>query len=130
MRISPQQYATAWYTALKQSPRSEWEAISNSVIRTVHRQGKLKWLSGIVHAVEQFENADNGTTSVTVRLAHAQDSAVVQNLVKEILNETNVRISTVVDPELIGGAQVETENTRWDLSLRAQLRNLEKTINA
>lgn len=130
MRITPKQYARAWYTALQQSPKTEWDAISDSVIRTIHRQGKMKWFAGIVRAVERLEHANTGVAPVTVRTAHSQPDAVINNLVQSILGQRETRITHSVDPRLIGGAQVETENSRWDLSLRGQLRNLEKTINA
>jgi F0F1-type ATP synthase delta subunit len=130
MRITPKQYAQAWYASLTQSPQSEWDAISASVIRTIHRQGKMKWLSSIVAAVERLENAETGVTSVTVRTAHSQNDKMINELVQTILGDRAARVKQIVDPELIAGAQVETENSRWDFSLRGQLRNLEKTINA
>jgi F0F1-type ATP synthase delta subunit len=130
MRITPQQYALAWYTALQKSPRSEWDRISRSVIRTVHHQGKMKWLREIVRAVERLEGRATGKTAVTVRLAYPHHEKIVEDLVQTILKTKEAHIHTVIDPDLIGGAQVETENSRWDLSLRGALRSLEKTINA
>jgi len=130
MRITARQYALAWYSALKNAPKSEWGAISDAVIRTIHKQGKMKLFRDIIHGVERLDDTQTGTTAVTVRLAHNTDDATVNALVEHFLPSIKSRVSTTIDTSLIGGAQIQTENSRWDASVRGQLRSLEKTINA
>ena len=49
-------------------------------------------------------------------------------LVKEITGHDVSDIDISTDPELLGGLQIETQNTRWDLSLRGQLQKINHTL--
>lgn len=66
---------------------------------------------------------------MTIKSAHAVDDAVITEQLKIVLPNTDVQIKKEIDTSIIGGIQIETENKRWDFSLRGQLRSLSKTIN-
>ena len=59
--------------------------------------------------------------------AHEITETQAKKLAKEILKE-DIIVSTVINPELIGGVQIETKNKRWDLSIRKTLQQLEKQL--
>lgn len=128
MRLSAQQYAHAWWESLHEAPQNEWDAISKRFLTYIHHNGDLKLLSEVGRIVAQMEQAATGTESVVVRSAHALDSDWVKKQVSTFVEHPSTTIEQVIDPELVGGVQIETPNKRWDLSLRGQLRALKQHL--
>ena len=128
MRATAKQYADAWYEQLKDSPADQWDTISNNMLTIIRQDGNMRMLTDILRLAEERQLHDQGKTAVTVRSAYPMDEQEAKEAVASLLPDTEAVITSVTDPELIGGIQVETKNTRWDMSLRGQLRSISKSI--
>lgn len=129
MKLSPKYYAQAWQSSLAESQPSDWKAISRRYLQHVYHHGHIKWLPEILRLVARLQHEQAGTVAVTVRTAHHFDVKVLQELVATVLPSTKAVIESQVDERLIGGAQIETSNQRWDLSVKGQLNQLAHTLS-
>ena len=130
MKATPQQYAQAWYLALKEAKEDQWEAISQALLRKLQKEGNQSMIHQIVRLVSELENQDLGQVEVRVRTAKALDDAVVQALVKDLFQVEGVQATITQDASLVGGIVLETKDQRWDLSVKHQLEQLKSTLKA
>lgn len=128
MKATPAQYARAWYDSLKAADSAQWDDISQRYLEHLHHAGDLNKISTIKRLMTDLETAERGVTPVTVRTAHDQSAESILPLVKDVLGEYAVDVTTVSDDSLIGGIQIETRNKRFDLSLAGELRQLKKAL--
>ncbi len=129
MRATAKQYAEAWYEKLMDADPKEWDQLSANMLKLIHQNGMMRSLPEITRLFEAQQLKDKKITPVTIKSAHAVDDAVITEQLKIVLPNTDVQIKKEIDTSIIGGIQIETENKRWDFSLRGQLRSLSKTIN-
>lgn len=131
MKTSPKQFARAWHRALQQTDRAEWDAVSKRLLLLVQRQGHSRSLPVIKQLITEYDHAAHARIPVTVKTAHALDQQTLAAAVQRVLGSgVRADITTQIDPELLGGISIETKNSRWNMSLQAQLHQLVKTINA
>lgn len=128
MQATPEQYAKALYAALTEAEASKRPAIIASFLESLHSIGKLRWIQTIVRYISNVEQQETGNTRVTVRLAHESDDATVQALVKRFVAADSTTVQVELDPAMIGGFEIETDNQRWVGSLAAQLSQLERSL--
>lgn len=128
MRLTPKYYAQAWFAALSESKPEDWSTISQRVLQHVYKHGNVKWLPEIVRLVSALQHKQAGTVPVTVRTARSLDAALLKQLVSAVLPTANTVIEQQVDTRVIGGAQIETTDQRWDLSIQGQLNQLAHTL--
>lgn len=124
MRVTPSYYAQAWFSALLESPRAEWSEVSGRVLQHVYRHGHVKWLPEIVRRVAELEHQQNGTTPVTIRVAHQLDSEFIQTLLQRFLPDVKPVVEQILEEQLIGGIQIETDTLRYNASVKSQLNQL------
>ncbi len=129
MRITPQQYAQAWYDALKATDEQQWPAISQAMLSRLQREGNLSRLGQIRQYVEELEREEQGVVKVTVKTAHDLDKQVISDLVKQLL-AAEVELDIREEKDLLGGVIVETADRRWDLSARGQLNQLKQQLTS
>lgn len=129
MRVSPQQYAQAIYDLLTDESVDATE-VMQKYLRTVHANGHLRWLPEIVRRVKEIEQSAQNITGVTIRSAYELDEQTRTELLAKTVGTTNVEVETVIDTNLIGGVQIETQNERWDFSIESRLRALAASINS
>lgn len=129
MQLTPQQYAIAWYEALQESKESQWEEISQTVLRRLQREGKLNQLSAILDAIRELEAEQSDKAFVHVTTAHKMPSKELEALVKELTGAKEVELTTTEDKELLGGVVVRTKNHLWDISVKHQLEQLKERLN-
>ncbi len=130
MRATAQQYAQAWYGALTESPATEWDGISQSFMKHMHHKGDMGMVSEVQRIIALLEREDKGIVRVVVRTAHVLDEQTITDAIRRVFGGTEVAVETVIDETIIGGLQIETDDSRWDLSLRGQLRALEQQLTA
>ena len=128
MQISLQNYAQAWYESLKQSDSKDWAAISERLLEQLQRAGKLSWRKRILQEVQNMIDKETETVAVHITAAHDIEYAPMQELIKQLLDTRNVRLSQSVNKDLLGGFILETANDRWDLTIKNQLDSLSKAI--
>ncbi len=130
MKVSPQQYAQAWYLALKETKEDQWEAISQTLLRRLQKEGNQSMISEIVRLVTELENQDLGQVEVQVRTAKSLDDSIVHALVKDLFQVEGVQATITQDESLVGGIVLETKDQRWDLSVKHQLEQLKSALKA
>lgn len=128
MKLSTRQLATAWFEALQESAPAEWSGISQRMLRHLYIRGQLRRLREIVRAMSVLEHERQGTTPVTVRLAHALPEPLIAQAVQRVLPNIRAVIESVQAPAVLGGLQIETPNQRFDLSIQARLHQLTNII--
>jgi len=125
MTITPKQYALAWYELLRDKDAKK--EINKKMLAHLYKTGHLSKLAEILRNLEEIEHLKSGVERATITSAREITDKDANRLAKEIL-KTEVIISQKINPDLIGGLQIETKNKRWDLSLKHQLTSLEKQL--
>lgn len=128
MKITAKQYAHAWYAALEAAPKDQWDDISQRFLQHIHSYGFMKQLPHIQYLIERLEYQKKGVTPVLVRSAHTINADILQAVISQVIGDIPVDIRLIEDPLVIGGVKIETENSRWDMSLHGELRQLKKTL--
>lgn len=121
MQITPRNVADAWQEALAESPAQKRKQISTRFLEHLYRSNRLSWLPAIIRALEMRERRTSGIEAVTVTSSHTLPAQLAHKLVKEVMGNAKTSITQAIDPELLGGVQIETADNRWDLSLRTRL---------
>ena len=129
MQLTPQQYAQAWYQALKEAKAKDWETISQTMLRRLRREGKLNTLSTIIEQIKDIESAESNKAFVEVTTAHKSEAKDLEALVKELLAVDEVELTVKQDKTLLGGLVMKTKNHLWDLSTKNQLEQLKESLN-
>lgn len=130
MKLSPIIYAQIWFEALQEAPDSDWHVISERILQHIYRHSHVKWLPEIQRQMVVLEHAKNGTTPVTVRTARTIDPDLLQAFVKRFLPDILPVITQEIDPNIIGGVQIETTNQRFNASIQSQLTHLAHTLKS
>lgn len=129
MRATTEQLAHAWYNALTAENNTEKRSeISDKFLQYVYRGGDMKNLSEIVRHMQQLERENSHIDSVTLTSAHPLSDEQQKDILKKIFGERTMRVTTATDESLIGGVQVETQNTRYDMTIKSHLKQLENAL--
>ena len=84
-------------------------------------------LSEFCRRYDKANNIENVTVVSAVPLTKEQKAAIGQKLSQRL--EKNVRLTAKVDPSLIGGIRIETENTALDGSVRQRIDAIRQTLH-
>lgn len=128
MKVTPRAIALSLYQSLQQADQSQWDEIVQQHLEYVTRMGKSQWTRHILSEVRTLEQEEKGITPVKVTIGREESKEMVMPLLQKLIPEGEKEIEMSVDPALIGGIRVETENQRWDLSMKKQLQKLSQTI--
>ena len=126
MRISSQQLAQALVSALEQHP-SRTDEITDRFISWCRQYHVLPFLPRILFHVERFMQEKRAGETVEVTTAHRLSSEAMADLLHKCgfdLKPNSDRVHVSVDPSLIGGFRIRTQNRVWDGSVRNQLRRV------
>jgi F0F1-type ATP synthase delta subunit len=122
MISTPKQYALAWYELLSSSSHNQWKKITTSVLYHLYKNGRISWLPEITTLMEQYER-------ITITSTSKLDTALTKKIINKLLPDKKVIITEKLDPYILGGVKVETQNQRWNLNLRSQLALLFKKLS-
>jgi F-type H+-transporting ATPase subunit delta len=91
---------------------------------------RLSHLAGIVNCYRRLLNEAKGRVDAKVVSVTALEPSVVERLRGQLraISGKEVILQQVVDPDLLGGLQVELEGKIYDGSLRTQLENMKQRI--
>lgn len=129
MKLTAQHFARRWYMSLKGAQASAWPEISKGMLAQVLRLGMKRDLPAIKKAFERLHLADSKILEVIVTSAKPGTTMEEGKLLKDLFGSREVQLSRRVDPALLGGIIVETQDDRWDFSVRQQLHRLSRGIN-
>ncbi|MCW1929775.1 MAG: F0F1 ATP synthase subunit delta [Candidatus Kerfeldbacteria bacterium] len=126
MKITAAQYAQSWYQILRES--KDRDAALKQLLDHLHVTGKLKLLPEIVRLIGEIEQKETGMTKVTITSAHELSKAIIEELLQKTLGHAKADVATLIEPELIGGARVRTQDEQWDLSVHGQLNAMKNQV--
>lgn len=121
------QQARQWENALRRTDPKEWDAVSDRMVRTVMARGGVRSLKAVGEAMETL-NAAAPALPVTLVCARDLDDKTERHILNQLFGDQEVTVIKKIDPALIAGVIVRTEDKQWDLSVRHQLERLKRSI--
>lgn len=128
MRVSPKQYAQALIELLTDATHAERTERIQQFLQTLYHKGELKLLSEIVRHVERLDDQQRGVLPVQVTIAQTHTPAVIAHALSSVLPKKRLRVTTQIDERVVGGVRVETQDSRWDISVSGQLAQLRAAL--
>lgn len=137
----------AYTRALMEAARSEGRAnadlvqwqharkFSPEVLETLaamQREDDLDLVSQVAKQYKEYLDAEDKTVSVTVTTAVPLDDDLRGKVRAKAEADLKAPVYLVerVDPSIIGGIMLEARGKRYDVSVRAQLANIRKTLSS
>lgn len=137
----------AYTRALMEAARSEGRAnadlvqwqharkFSPEVLETLaamQREDDLDLVSQVAKQYKEYLDAEDKTVSVTVTTAVPLDDDLREKVRAKAEADLKAPVYLVerVDPSIIGGIMLEARGKRYDVSVRAQLANIRKTLSS
>ncbi|MBX7540153.1 F0F1 ATP synthase subunit delta [Qipengyuania sphaerica] len=106
--------------------------LTQNFLGTLAQNRRLGQLPGIIRAFRAIAAAQRGEVAAEVTSAHALTDAQVADLKAKLTAREGrtVKLSTKVDPELLGGLVVTIGSKRIDGSIRTRLNSLSQAMKA
>lgn len=124
--FSAKHLAASFLTALDETPAPKHGAVIKAFVRLLGRKRWLKHAEQIIAAVSQALDERDGVIAVTLITARpVMHIDTLKAELKQALN-SDIRLETAVDEDLIGGATIQYGDTRLDASVRRSLDQLKK----
>ena len=125
MRQTPASYARDLHSVLLRTGRETRPAVIRAFLADLARKRKGALKQRIVAAFEWIALAAEGRRSGMIVSARPLDERSRERLAKKF---PDVVFEEAVDPDLMGGAIVEIEDTRYDGSVLTRLKKLKQTL--
>ena len=106
--------------------------LTKKFLGTLAANGRLSKLGDIVRAFRTIAAAQRGEVTAEVTSAHALTDAQIDQLKTKLTAREGrtVKLSTKVDPDLLGGLVVTIGSKRIDGSIRTRLNSLAQAMKA
>jgi len=127
-RVTPKHYAIALYEVLQTTQTTDRGAIVRKFLKQLYQAGQLRLLPAITTAFEQYYHAQMGTVPVRVSTAQTLPAETIQRELTRLFPQQHLSVTTTVNPAVVGGMLVETQNQRWNISLAGQLEALANSL--
>ena len=126
MKISNRQYAKALYNVTQELSGADLSTAITNFVGLLAKNHSLSQASSIISEFESYAKKQEGVMSIEITSAQELDSKTTA-MIKKIFGE---RVESVenVDPSLIGGVSIKTEDKILDGSVRAQLTQLKQQL--
>lgn len=128
MHLTPKYYAQAWFDMLNNTDKKNHDKINRNMIKLIYKKGHSSWLNKIVCAIGILETKKTGQENVKIISAHGLEDELANKIASYILKNKIPRITQAKNEKLIGGLVVETQNKRWDLSVKGRINQLTKHL--
>ena len=117
---------------LERALKGGWSDLVRAFVRMVLEMNRAETLPGIVEALREAVDRDQGRLRVTVRSAHALPEATLKRLRDRLerRERKTIQLETRVDPELLGGLQVQLDHRLIDGSVRRALDELRDRLTS
>ena len=120
------QYARAFYEVAHELRGKELTAAIDRFVKLLAHSGMIKKSERIINEFVKYGKKQEGIIDIEVTSAH-ELSALVLSHIKKVFGD-KVEAEAKVNPELLGGVVVRTQDTILDGSLRTQLDNLKTRL--
>ncbi|MCT2558358.1 F0F1 ATP synthase subunit delta [Tsuneonella sp. YG55] len=106
--------------------------LTKKFLGTLAENGRLSHLGDMVRAFNTIAAAQRGEVTAEVTSAHALTDAQIDQLKTKLTQREGrtVKLSTKVDPDLLGGLVVTVGSKRIDGSIRTRLNSLAQAMKA
>lgn len=129
MKVSPAQIAKTFAST---ATGTDVATQAGELINYLQRTGRMGDASTIVELVQEELDRASGTIRATVTTAQAASAETRALLDSEVAREfpgKRCNVSYVVNPDLVGGYQVEADGQLIDASVRQSLRSFSPTFS-
>ncbi|MXO74465.1 F0F1 ATP synthase subunit delta [Altererythrobacter aerius] len=106
--------------------------LTKKFLGTLAANGRLSHLTDMIRAFRTIAAAQRGEVTAEVTSAHALTDAQIEQLRQKLTAREGrtVKLSTSVDPDLLGGLVVTIGSKRIDGSIRSRLNSLAQAMKA
>jgi F-type H+-transporting ATPase subunit delta len=126
-KMTNKEYAKALYLATKDLKGANLQKMIAAFAELLFRNGVAKQSETIIAEFVKFAKKESGIVDIEITSARPLTAKAV-NEIKKAFGD-NVEAVENVDPEIIGGIKIKTENMILDGSLRKQLQLLKQNFN-
>lgn len=125
-KITNKQFAQALYEVVKDLKGMQLkEAVKRFVLLLV-RQHKFRQAGRIIVEFEKYAKKQAGVVDIEINSAHALKAETIKKI-KKIFGK-KIEAEEIIEPSLIGGIMIRTEDKILDGSLKKQLERLRQNI--
>ena len=99
-------------------------------LQMVIGMGRSPLLLGMIEALRQAVDTDQGRMHVVVRTAHPLPEAVLTRITRQLeqREQKQIELETQLVPDLLGGLQIVLDHRVFDSSVRRQLTDLKERL--
>lgn len=123
---SPKDYAVALFEVTKNIDKSDLKNVLEQFTLILFREGKIKQVDEIIAEFIKHNKQQAGEIDIEITSARPLTAKLVSEIKKAF--GTKVGATEKINPELIGGIKVKTENKIFDASLQKQLKLLKQSL--
>ncbi len=120
-------YAEALYQLTRTTDSKQQSAVLKAFVLLLAKQRVLKRAPEIMRAFERLARKHEGITDVVITTAQKLSDATYESIAAQFGED--VEYTEQIDPSLLGGFIVKTENKIFDGSLRTQLSRLQDSLS-
>lgn len=131
MRLSIRQYATGLLELEAGLEAGKAKEAAERFFAWLSRRGEEKKIERIVKEAERLLEERSGIAKVSITTAHAADAGTKDMLSKQaetVFAGKRVEATFVTDPELIGGARMQSDEVLYDMTLSSSMKKLRSGI--
>lgn len=134
MKIKPKQYAVALFEAVKDAPKERVHEILDNFINTLVKNNALRFAPQIIAYFIKYTNQTLEIGDLKISSAEPLKDEVIEKIGKaapDILGKKFKKLNIIkeVDPSLIGGFILESEDRIFDNSLKNKFKILKNYLS-
>jgi F-type H+-transporting ATPase subunit delta len=134
MKIKPKQYAIALYEAVKDAPKEKVREILENFIKMLVKNNALRFAPQIIDYFIKYANQTLEIGNLKIKSAEPFKDEIVKKLEKAapaILRKQfkKINVTEEIDPSLIGGFVLESEDIVFDNSLKNKFKILKNYLS-
>lgn len=119
-------FAELLYELLDGASKDDVPKLIRHFLLWMERQGAPALFPKLISAYEETARLAQGIIKVEVRVAR-EIPELIKHL-KQLVKDKEIVLETKIDPEIIGGATIQIDDTFIDASLRGRIKELKKAM--
>ncbi len=124
---TPKDYAVALFQATKDAKGDNLRGMLEQFASLLFRAGQVKQADKIIAEFIKYTKKQSGVIDIEIASARPLTAKLVEEIKKAFGNK--VEATEKIEPELIGGVKIRTENEIFDASLKKQLQVLKQALS-
>ncbi len=123
---TPKDYAIALFEATKDAKGADLHDILHQFVTLIFKAGLIKQSDKIISEFIKYGKKQSGVIDIEITSARPLTEKIVTEIKKAFGNK--VEATEKVNPGIIGGVRIKTEDKIFDASLQKQLKLLKQSI--